>query len=72
MPIKNNNNYNDNIDVHLFQYFTRVAGSSEMRLKKIDDVIVFIANDGRHVAMATSYRYDVISRIARCNTEFLL
>ena len=30
--------YNDNIDVNLFQYFTRATGSSEMHLKKIDVV----------------------------------
>ena len=47
--------YNDNTDVDLFQYFTRAAGSSEMRLKKIDVSIVFIANDVI-VAMATLYR----------------
>ena len=40
-----------------------------MRLKNIDVDIVFVANDVI-VAMATSYRYDVISRIAVCNTEF--
>ena len=40
-----------------------------MRLKKIDVAIVFIANDVT-IAMATSYRYDVISSIASCNIEF--
>ena len=43
-----------------FSIFTRAAGSSEMRLKKFDVSVVFIANDVI-VAMATSYRYDVTS-----------
>ena len=45
-------------------YESRSLGSSEMRVG-----IVFIANDVI-VAMATSYRYDVISRIRLSNTEF--
>ena len=58
-----------------FSIFTRAAGSSEMRLKKIDVGIVFIANDVI-VAMATLYRnadnvtslFDASAALARSNT----
>ena len=42
--LNSKNQYNDNIGVNNFQYFTRGGASSEMRLKIIDAYIVFIAN----------------------------
>jgi len=55
--------YNDNIDVDLFKYFTRAAGSSEMRLKKIDVGIVFIANQGEPSLIVL---FEIICKCAKC------
>ena len=61
--------YNDNIDVNLFQYFT-IALANDVTVAMATSYRYALKIDWRRVAMATSNRYDVISRIAPCNTEF--
>ena len=54
--------YNDNTDIDLFQYFMRAAGSSEMRLKKVDVSIVLSLTTSlllwqRYIVMQIKWRH---------------